>query len=272
LRIIAVDGEKLRLDAALVERGLVSGRDAAKAAIKSGAVFVDGKPADKPSAAVAPDSVLELRAETQKYISRGGLKLERALTEFRVDPSGRVCLDCGASTGGFTDCLLKHGAAKVYAVDVGTNQLAEALRNDARVVNIERTNARDIAPALFGETPDLVTVDVSFISLSLVLPALRAVIAPDGEVICLVKPQFEAGRNKVGKRGVVKDAKTHLAVLEAFTATARSLGFAVRGLTHSPLRGPEGNIEFLAHLSLGGADAAPDIRRVTDTAHKELQL
>ncbi|MDR0904899.1 MAG: TlyA family RNA methyltransferase [Oscillospiraceae bacterium] len=262
----------MRLDAALVERGLVSGRDAAKAAIKSGAVYVDGKPADKPSAAVAPSALIEVRAETQKYVSRGGLKLEHALRAFAVSPQNRVCLDCGASTGGFTDCLLQHGAAKVYAVDVGTNQLSEILRNDTRVVNIEKTNARDITPELFSEAPDFATIDVSFISLSLVLPAIRAVIAAGGEVICLVKPQFEAGRENVGKRGVVKDAKTHIAVLEAFTAAARSLGFAVVALTHSPLRGPEGNIEFLAHLTHGGADAKLDIRRVVDTAHKELQL
>jgi len=265
-----MDGAKMRLDAALVERGIVSGRDAAKALIADGEVYVDGKIATKPSATVAETALLEVRSEARRYVSRGGLKLEHALNAFGVDPTGFVCLDCGASTGGFTDCLLKHGAAKVYAIDVGTNQLAESLRNDARVVSREGVNAREIPRSLFDEPPQLATVDVSFISLALVLPAIRGVLAENGEVIALIKPQFEAGRGNIGKRGIVKDAKTHVAVLNDIIAVAQSLGFAVCDLTHSPIRIKDGNIEFLAYLSIEKNVAEIDVRRIVETSHKEL--
>ena len=260
----------VRLDAALVERGLISGRDAAKAAIRSGAVFLNGRLADKPSASVCDNDELELCSEVQRYVSRGGLKLEHALNAFVIDPAGRTCLDCGASAGGFTDCLLQNGASLVYAVDVGTNQLAPSLRADARVISRENVNARDITPEMFDTAPSLVTVDVSFISLALVLPAIRALIAPAGEVIALVKPQFEAGRAAVGKRGIVKDARTHAAVLTEFTAIAHSMGFAVRGITYSPARIPDGNIEFLAHLQFGGETVELDIKSIVNDAHRRL--
>ena len=260
----------MRLDAALVERGLATGRDAAKALIAAGEVYVDGKSVKKPSATLAETAQVEVRSEAQRYVSRGGLKLEHALKAFDVDPTGLVCFDCGASTGGFTDCLLQHGAAKVYAIDVGTNQLAPSLRNDARVVSHEGVNAREIPRSLFDEPPQLATVDVSFISLALVLPAIRGVLAESGEVVALIKPQFEAGRGNIGKRGIVKDAKTHREVLNDIVAVAQSLGFAVCGLTHSPIRIKDGNIEFLAYLSIEKKAAEIDVRRVVETSHKEL--
>ena len=259
-----------RLDAELVIRGLISGRDAAKEAIRSGSVYVNGRAVDKPSLSVADEDTIELRGEVQKYVSRGGLKLEHALDTFGIDPAGRICLDCGASTGGFTDCMLQRGAARVYAVDVGSNQLAESLRGDPRVISREGVNVRELSPELFDEAPQLVTVDLSFISLALVLPAIRSVLAEGGEVIALIKPQFEAGRGNVGKRGVVKNTKTHIAVLNSFLVTASISGFAVCGLTHSPSRVADGNIEFLAHLKPGFDAVEIDVKSVVETANKEL--
>jgi 23S rRNA (cytidine1920-2'-O)/16S rRNA (cytidine1409-2'-O)-methyltransferase len=226
----------------------------------SGEVFVDGRREYKPGAQIRDGCVVEYRGGGRKYVSRGGLKLEKALEFFKVCPEGRVCLDCGASTGGFTDCLLKAGAARVYAVDVGYGQFAWSLRNDARVTLMERTNIRNVTPDMIPEPISLATADVSFISLSLVLPRVRELMSADGEVICLVKPQFEAGRGKVGKNGVVRDGRIHAEVLAGFMEGAAGAGFAPRGLTFSPVKGPRGNIEYLALLSvLARGDASGDV-------------
>ncbi len=262
---------KTRLDVLLTERGLAETREKARALIMAGEVFVNGQRADKPGSAYAEDAGVEVRGSGLKYVSRGGLKLERALDHFGGSPEGRVCLDCGASTGGFTDLMLKRGATKVYAVDVGYGQLAWSLRSDPRVVVMERTNARYLTPELFPERPSLATVDVSFISLSLILPAVRGVLTPDGEVFCLVKPQFEAGRDKVGKKGVVREPETHLEVLERFLVNAESAGFFVENVTWSPIRGPEGNIEYLGHLVSAPCVNKADIAAVVRESHEVLK-
>ena len=252
---------KQRLDLLMTERGLCDSRSRAQALIMSGAVFVDGQKCDKAGTPVADDAAVEVRGETCPFVSRGGLKLEKALREFGVDPTGYVCSDSGASTGGFTDCLLQKGAKKVFAIDVGYGQLAWALRTDPRVVCMERTNIRYVTPEDLGEPLDLSVVDVSFISLQLVLPAVQKLLKPTGQVLCLIKPQFEAGKDKVGKKGVVREKSTHVEVLEQFLGLADELGFTVRNLTFSPVKGPEGNIEFLGHLSMQPADVErPDGR------------
>ena len=263
--------KKERLDVMLLGKGLCDSRSKAQALIMEGLVFVNGQRVDKPGAAVDPEAQIELRGNACPYVSRGGLKLEKALAFFRVDPTGLVCSDSGASTGGFTDCLLQKGAKKVYAIDVGYGQLAWKIRNDPRVVVMERTNIRYVTPDMLEEPLDLSVVDVSFISLSLVLPVIRQLLGPGGQVLCLIKPQFEAGRDKVGKKGVVRDPETHREVLETFLTTARGLGFTVMGLTYSPVKGPEGNIEFLGHLVLTDA-APPEIspERVVEEAHRTL--
>jgi 23S rRNA (cytidine1920-2'-O)/16S rRNA (cytidine1409-2'-O)-methyltransferase len=261
---------RVRLDILLMQRGIFDSRERARAAIMSGEVFVEGRRAEKPGAAVDERLAVEYRGG-RKYVSRGGLKLEKALDFFGIEPRGRVCLDCGASTGGFTDCLLQRGAARVYAVDVGYGQLAWSLRTDGRVTAIERTNVRYITPGIIPEKIDIAVADVSFISLALVLPAVRPLVAEGGEAVCLIKPQFEAGRDKVGKRGVVRDAQTHMEVLRGFESGARSAGFALRGLTFSPIKGPEGNIEYLGLLSAGGAESADcDVAETVRLAHDEL--
>ena len=214
-------------------------------------MFVGGVRVDKPGTAVDPTAEVEVRGNACPYVSRGGLKLEKALAYFQVDPTGFVCSDSGASTGGFTDCLLQKGARKVYAIDVGYGQLAWKIRSDPRVVVMERTNIRFVTPDMLEEPLDLSVVDVSFISLGLVLPVIRQLLGKQGQALCLIKPQFEAGREKVGKKGVVRDPATHLEVLKTFVARARALDFTVMDLTYSPVKGPEGNIEFLGHLSLG---------------------
>ncbi|MDR1589402.1 MAG: TlyA family RNA methyltransferase [Oscillospiraceae bacterium] len=268
---------RVRLDVLLGRRGILESRERARAAIMSGEVFVDGRRADKPGAPVDESCGIEYRGGTRKYVSRGGLKLEKALDFFAVSPDGLVCLDCGASTGGFTDCLLRRGAARVYAVDVGYGQLAWSLRNDPRVTVMERTNIRYVTADIIPEPIELAVIDVSFISLALVLPVVRA-LTPDGaRTICLIKPQFEAGRGKVGKKGVVRDIGTHIEVLRGFARHAQSAGFVFRGLTFSPVKGPEGNIEYLGLLSAGGkasgeADGAPDIAAVAERAHNALNL
>jgi 23S rRNA (cytidine1920-2'-O)/16S rRNA (cytidine1409-2'-O)-methyltransferase len=245
-------------------------RERARAAIMSGEIFVDGRRAAKPGDAIDEGLPVEYRGG-RKYVSRGGLKLEKALDFFGVVPQGRVCLDCGASTGGFTDCLLQRGAARVYAVDVGYGQLAWSLRTDGRVTVIERTNARYITQEIIPEKIDIAVADVSFISLSLVLPAVRPLVAEGGEAVCLIKPQFEAGRDKVGKRGVVRDAQTHIEVLRGFASGARGAGFALRGLTFSPIKGPGGNIEYLGLLAAGGGEGdGIDIAETVRLAHAEL--
>lgn len=262
---------KQRLDLLMTERGLCDSRSRAQALIMSGAVFVDGQKCDKAGTPVADDAAVEVRGETCPFVSRGGLKLEKALREFGVDPSGYVCSDSGASTGGFTDCLLQKGAKKVFAIDVGYGQLAWALRTDPRVVCMERTNIRYVTPEDLGEPLDLSVVDVSFISLRLVLPAVQKLLKPTGQVLCLIKPQFEAGKDKVGKKGVVREKSTHVEVLEQFLGLADELGFTVRNLTFSPVKGPEGNIEFLGHLSMQPADVErPDVAALVDAAHETL--
>ena len=262
---------KQRLDLLMTERGLCDSRSRAQALIMSGAVFVDGQKCDKAGTPVADDAAVEVRGETCPFVSRGGLKLEKALREFGVDPTGYVCSDSGASTGGFTDCLLQKGAKKVFAIDVGYGQLAWALRTDPRVVCMERTNIRYVTPEDLGEPLDLSVVDVSFISLRLVLPAVQKLLKPTGQVLCLIKPQFEAGKDKVGKKGVVREKSTHVEVLEQFLGLADELGFTVCNLTFSPVKGPEGNIEFLGHLSMQPADVErPDVAALVDAAHETL--
>lgn len=239
---------KKRLDQLLFERGLTQSRERAKTSIMAGLVYVNGQKADKCGTMTDENAQIELRENVLPYVSRGGLKLEKALKAFPVIPRGRVCLDCGASTGGFTDVLLQNGADKVYAVDVGYGQLAWKLRNDPRVVCLERTNVRYITRETIAEPISLAVSDLSFISLRLILTPVRELLVPGGDMICLIKPQFEAGREKVGKKGVVRDPKVHEEVIHAFLRYAPESGFRVLGLDFSPIRGPEGNIEYLAWL------------------------
>lgn len=250
---------RVRLDVLLVERGLFPTRARAQAAILAGLVRVDGRPARKAGEAVRPDAQVEVLADPIPYASRGGLKLAHALDRFGVDPAGRVAIDVGASTGGFTDVLLRRGARRVYAVDVGYGQLAWSLRQDSRVVVMERTNVRHLDPDRLPEPPDLATVDVSFISLRLVLPALRRLLAPPAEVVALVKPQFEAGRREVGKGGVVRDPQVHRRVLQEVAAAARQLGWGVWGACASPVAGADGNREFFLWLRDGDGLAEPEL-------------
>ncbi len=241
---------KERLDVLLVSLGLAESRAKAQATIMAGEVYVNGQKADKSGMEVDITANIEVRGSACPYVSRGGLKLEKALKNFGVDPTGYVCSDSGASTGGFTDCLLQQGASKVFAIDVGYGQLAWKIRNDPRVVVMERTNIRYVTPEDLGEPLDLSVIDVSFISLGLVLPVVKTLLKPTGQVLCLIKPQFEAGKDKVGKKGVVRDPAVHEEVLQNFISLAKSLDFTIRNLTFSPVKGPEGNIEFLAHLSM----------------------
>jgi 23S rRNA (cytidine1920-2'-O)/16S rRNA (cytidine1409-2'-O)-methyltransferase len=263
---------KKRLDVLLTEQGYADTRSKAQAIIMSGQVYVNGQKADKPGISYEETVQLEVRGDVCPYVSRGGWKLEKALRDFGVDPTGFVCSDSGASTGGFTDCLLQQGAKKVFAIDVGYGQLDWKIRSDERVVVMERTNIRYVTPEDLGEPLDLSVIDVSFISLSIVLPTIKNLLKSTGRVLCLIKPQFEAGREKVGKKGVVRDPATHKEVLDNFVALADSLGFTIRGLTFSPVKGPEGNIEFLAHLSLDDvAGIAPDTSSVVSDAHDTLK-
>jgi len=260
--------KKVRLDQLLVDLGLSQSRERAKITVMEGNVFVDGQRVDKPGTAVDPEKKIEVRGEQLPYVSRGGLKLEKALKVFPVDPAGLTCIDCGASTGGFTDVLLLNGAAKVYAVDVGYGQLAWKLRTDQRVINMERTNVRYLTREQIPEELDLAVMDVSFISIKLVLPAVRELLKEDGDVLCLIKPQFEAGREKVGKKGVVRDSAVHREVLESFVAFFPSAGYTLMGLDFSPIRGPEGNIEYLAWLKKGTHEAAaPDVSGIVAASH-----
>lgn len=262
--------KKVRLDQLVFDRGLAPSRERAKTSVMAGLVFVNGRRADKPGAAFPEDAAVELRGATLPYVSRGGLKLEKALKAFGLDPAGMVCVDCGASTGGFTDVLLKNGASKVYAIDVGYGQLAWSLRNDSRVVSMERTNLRHVTPDMLDERPELAVMDLSFISLKLVLPVVRELLTDKGLVVCLIKPQFEAGRERVGKKGVVRDRATHLEVIKDVLAFASGAGFTPLGLDYSPIRGPEGNIEYLAFLRKGeGPGASIDPERVVELSHSE---
>ena len=262
---------KKRLDVLLTEQGYAENRTKAQAIIMSGIVYADGQKADKPGTAYEETVSIEVRGGACPYVSRGGLKLEKALRDFGVKPEGFVCSDSGASTGGFTDCLLQQGARKVFAIDVGYGQLDWKIRSDPRVVVMEKTNIRYVTPEQLGEPLDLSVVDVSFISLKIVLPAIRALLKPTGQVLCLNKPQFEAGREKVGKKGVVREKSTHVEVLQGFVELADSLGFHILGLTYSPVKGPEGNIEFLGHLSLNDVPGiCPDVVDVVEQAHAAL--
>ena len=263
---------KKRLDVLLHERGLSESRQRAQADIMGGWVYVDGQQVLKAGTAVSEDAVIQVRGQAIPYVSRGGLKLAKAMDVFGLDLTGMVCADIGASTGGFSDCMLQHGAAKVYAVDTGYGKLAWKLRTDERVVPLERTNARYLTHEQIPEELDLASVDVSFISLRLILPALRGILAPDGQVVCLVKPQFEAGKEKVGKKGVVRDPKVHLEVLEHFLAHADEADFTVKDMTFSPIRGPEGNIEYLGHLTVGrGPVFGGDLAALVEQSHAELE-
>lgn len=239
---------KTRLDVLLVERGLEQTRQRAQAMIMSGLVFVDGQRVDKAGTAVPNDAQIEVRGNTLRYVSRGGLKLEKAMTTFGLKLDGCICADIGASTGGFTDCMLQNGAVKVYAVDVGYGQLAWSLRTDERVVNMERTNIRNVKPEDLSEPVAFFSVDVSFISLKHIFPVADAITTPDAVGVCLVKPQFEAGREKVGKKGVVREPATHREVLEMAQGYAMANHFTPAGLDFSPIKGPEGNIEFLMYV------------------------
>ena len=263
---------KKRLDLRLTELGLADSRQKAQALIMAGQVYVDGQKVSKAGSPTGEEARIEVRGETLRYVSRGGLKLEKAMEVFPIGLAGRVCADIGASTGGFTDCMLQNGAAKVYAVDVGYGQLAWSLRSDPRVVCLERTNARYLTAEQIPEPLSFASVDVSFISLKLILPPLRALMTDGGEAVCLVKPQFEAGREFVGKKGVVRDPKVHLAVLEQFLGHAENAGFIVKGIDFSPIRGPEGNIEYLGFLSAGRGEAwAGDLGALVERSHTELE-
>ena len=263
---------KKRLDVLLVEQGHAESRSKAQAIIMSGLVYVNGQKADKPGMSFEEHVQLEVRSGGCPYVSRGGLKLEKALRDFGVDPTGFVCSDSGASTGGFTDCLLQQGASKVFAIDVGYGQLDWKIRSDPRVVVMERTNVRYVTPEQLGEPLDLSVVDVSFISLKIVLPVIKTFLKPTGQVLCLIKPQFEAGKEKVGKKGVVREPETHKEVLDDFVALANRLEFKILGLTFSPVKGPEGNIEFLGHLTLDDKPGIePDTALVVGRAHDALK-
>ena len=263
---------KARLDVLLVERGLQESRQKAQATIMSGLVFVDDKRVDKPGTSVASDARIEIRGNTLRYVSRGGLKLEKAMQTFPIVLDGTVCADIGASTGGFTDCMLQNGASKVYAVDVGYGQLAWKLRSDERVVCMERTNARYLTHEQVPDKLDFASVDVSFISLRLILPAVCGLLKDGGHVACLVKPQFEAGKELVGKKGVVRDPAVHLQVLEAFLKNTKDSGFTVLGVTYSPIRGPEGNIEYLGYLQKGeAAQSSFDLAALVEESHAVLK-
>lgn len=265
---------KKRLDLLVVERGLAESRERAKAWIMAGEIYVNNQKADKPGDAFPEDAQVELRGSGQKYVSRGGLKLEKAVDSFHLDLTGLVCMDVGASTGGFTDCMLQNGADKVYSIDVGYGQLAWKLRGDPRVVNLERVNARYLSRELVSEAVDFFSIDVSFISLALILPAVAPLLAPGGKGVCLVKPQFEAGREKVGKKGVVRDPAVHREVIEKAEGYALSSGFSVLGLDFSPVKGPEGNIEYLMYLEQSSAPALdpglPSAEELTAASHASL--
>jgi 23S rRNA (cytidine1920-2'-O)/16S rRNA (cytidine1409-2'-O)-methyltransferase len=259
---------KKRLDVVITELGLAESRQKAQAIIMAGQVYVNGQKTDKAGTPVADSDKVEVRGKTMPYVSRGGLKLEKAMGCWPITLRGAVCADIGASTGGFTDCMLQNGAAKVYAVDVGYNQLDWRLRTHPQVVCMERTNARYLTREQIPEELDFFSVDVSFISLNLILPALRPLIREGGQAVCLVKPQFEAGKDKVGKKGVVRDPLVHLEVLEHFLTHAANAGFTVKDITFSPIKGPEGNIEYLGYLEAGsGSGWAGDLKALVAQSH-----
>lgn len=265
--------EKNRLDAELLARGLVPSRERGRALIMAGVVYVGGQKALKAGQPVKAEDVIEVRENINPFVSRGGLKLQKAMQVFPICLDGAVCMDVGASTGGFTDCMLQSGAKKVYAVDVGYGQLAWKLRTDERVVNLERTNFRHCTREQIPDTADFASVDVSFISLKIILPVLRTFLRDGGEAVCLIKPQFEAGRENVGKKGVVRDMAVHEAVVRSVTGFAAENGFTVQGLTFSPIKGPEGNIEYLMYIrktQTGAMAAETDIAALVESSHAKL--
>ena len=271
-----------RLDVMMVKKGLVESREKAKAVILSGTVYVEGQKVDKAGTQVSSQDEINIAGNPIPFVSRGGLKLQKALDRFNPPVRDRVYIDVGASTGGFTDCLLQYGARKVYSVDVGYGQLAWSLRQDARVVVMERTNIRNVSKDDFVELPEGSVIDVAFISLTMVLPVIKEIILPDSHVIALIKPQFEAGREKVGKKGVVRSPETHKEVLQNIVLASNQLGFIIKNIDFSPIKGPKGNIEFLIHLYKGfeGEGLSHDgrekiwcmIDKVVDSAHRELMI
>lgn len=264
---------KKRLDQLVVEYGIAESREKAKALIMAGQIYADNQKADKPGTTYGENVKIELRGNKLKYVSRGGLKLEKAVNSFDLDLNGMITMDVGASTGGFTDCMLQNGAKKVYAVDVGYGQLDWKLRNDERVVNLERTNVRYITREQISDEIEFFSVDVAFISLSLVLPPVRKLLADNAEAVCLIKPQFEAGRDKVGKKGVVRDISIHIEVIEKIYNFCLENGFDVLALDYSPIKGPEGNIEYLIHIRKSDAPTAAegiDIEALAKRSHVEL--
>lgn len=263
---------KERLDVLLVNMGLATSREKAKTIIMSGDVFVNGQREDKAGTTFDPEKIkIEVRGNQLKYVSRGGLKLEKALEVFPIDLNGKVCMDIGASTGGFTDCMLQNGARLVFAIDVGHGQLAWALRNDERVVCMEKTNFRYCTKESVSEQPDVATSDVSFISLTKILGPAYEILKDGGEMVCLIKPQFEAGREEVGKKGVVRDKNVHVKVVSKIVSFAEEVGFSIFGLDYSPVKGPEGNIEYLLYLGKkDDSSVETDIYAVVNAAHEEL--
>lgn len=265
--------KKTRLDIAVFEQGYAPSREKAKAIIMSGIVYVNNQKVDKAGFELKEGDVLEVRGKGLKYVSRGGLKLEKAMQEFPITLNNKICMDVGASTGGFTDCMLQNGATKVYSIDVGYGQLAWKLRTDERVVNLERTNFRYVTNEVVPDKVDFASVDVSFISLSHILPVLNTLLADDGEAVCLIKPQFEAGKEKVGKKGVVRDLIVHLEVVEKVISLAVQNGFSVCGLQFSPIKGPEGNIEYLIYLNKSNDPVVADFvdaKGLVNQSHFEL--
>lgn len=267
--------EKERLDVLLVQQGLATSRELAKAYIMAGNVYVDGQKEDKAGTKVAVNASLEVKGSQMKYVSRGGYKLEKAVDAFGISLEGKICLDIGASTGGFTDCMLQNGAAKVYAIDVGYGQFAWKLRNDERVVCLEKTNVRYVTHEQVPDEGDFASIDVSFISLTKVLPAVLGVLGEKGQLVCLIKPQFEAGREKVGKKGVVRDINVHKEVIEMIANYVRAQNLGILGLSFSPIKGPEGNIEYLIYLDKSQAGMSEEevqtkLEEVVTESHKIL--
>lgn len=263
---------KERLDVLLVERSLVASRERAKTSIMAGLVFVDGQKIDKAGTLVKDTAVIKVTGDSIGYVSRGGLKLAKAITVFSLQLENKIVADVGASTGGFTDCALKNGAAKVYAIDVGYGQLAWSLRTDTRVVNMERTNIRNVLPSDLAEQLDFASIDVAFISLEKVLPAVKSLLLPSGQIVALIKPQFEAGREKVGKKGVVRDPAVHAEVISRVIAFARGIDLIPSQLTYSPVKGPEGNIEYLLQLDLQNEGIDIDETNVNETVKEAHSL
>ncbi len=265
--------EKVRLDTYIYQEGYATSREKAKALIMSGVVYVDNQKSDKPGIMITEQSVVEVRGKGLKYVSRGGLKLEKAIGFFDIIIQNKICMDVGASTGGFTDCMLQNGASKVYSIDVGYGQLDWKLRTDERVVNFERTNVRYLSEDKVPDKIDFTSIDVSFISLTKVLPVVQRFLSERGEIVCLIKPQFEAGRENVGKKGVVRDPSVHIMVINKIIAFSKELGFKIAGLTFSPVKGPEGNIEYLLYLQkrdnlIEVTDI--DVDKIVSDSHNEL--